>query len=214
MSDPGSGPLEFDAAAMRSLLDELDGRLRARGMAASVYVVGGAAMALAYGRAGVTPDIDAVASHQAVFEEARAMADEHGLAEDWLNSAAAGSVPSPPPFARRRPTEPGLAVHIAPPEHVLAMKLVSLRRKDRPDIRLLIEQLGMAEATGEDYAGLLSRVYAGEGRLSMALNIPGDDEQATRREALAIGAWAHDFAASLRDAVGAVGKPALLQHGG
>jgi len=32
-----------------------------------------------------------------------------------------------------------------------------------------------------------------------ALSIPGDDEQATRSEALAIGTWAHDFAASLRN---------------
>ena len=39
-----------------------------------VYVVGGAAMALAYGRGDVTPDIDVLASHRAVAEQARAMA--------------------------------------------------------------------------------------------------------------------------------------------
>jgi hypothetical protein len=42
-------------------------------------------------------------------------------------------------------------------------------------------------------------VYSGEGRLATALNIPGDDPEATRTEALAIGQWAHDFAQSLRD---------------
>jgi len=50
---------------MKALLAELDERLRARKVAASVYVVGGAAMALAYGRDTVTPDIDAIASHRA-----------------------------------------------------------------------------------------------------------------------------------------------------
>jgi hypothetical protein len=79
------------------------------------------------------------------------------------------------------------------------MKLVALRRKDRPDIRLLIRRLGMAQATPEDYARLLERVYSGEGQLAIALHIPGDDEQATSSEALVIGQWAYDFAASLRD---------------
>lgn len=200
MNGESPGFLELDADAMRSLLAELDERLKRRGVAASVYVVGGAAMALAYGRAGVTPDIDAVTSHRAVEEEARAMAAEHGLAEQWLNSASEAWIPPRPAPARRRPTEPGLTVHIAPAEHVLAMKLVALRRKDRPDIRLLIEQLGMADATAREYADLLQRIYSGEGRLATALSIPGHDEQATRREALAIGVWAHDFAAPLREA--------------
>lgn len=60
------------------------------------------------------------------------MADKHGLTEHWLNDAASPWIPPRAKAARRRPTEPGLTVHIAPPEHVLAMKLVALRRKDRP----------------------------------------------------------------------------------
>lgn len=199
MTDGAHGRFELDADAMRALLAELDERLRERGVAASVYVVGGAAMALAYGRDGVTPDIDALASHRAVAEEARDMADKHGLTEHWLNDAAGPWIPPRPKAARRRPTEPGLTVHIAPPEHVLAMKLVALRRKDRPDIRLLIEHLGMADASAEDYADLLERVYSGEGVLATALTIPGDDPEATRTEALAIGRWAQEFAAALRD---------------
>ena len=199
MTDGARGPLELDAGAMRALLAELDERLKARGVAASVYVVGGAAMALAYGRDDVTPDIDALASHRAVAEEAQAMADKHGLAEHWLNDAAGPWIPPRPKGARRRPTEPGLTVHIAPPEHVLAMKLVALRRKDRPDIRLLIEHLEMRDASAEDYADLLQSVYSGEGRLATVLNIAGDDPEATRKEALAIGRWAHDFAQSLNN---------------
>jgi len=199
VTDGQRGLLELDAEVMRALLAELDERLRARNVKASIYVVGGAAMSLAYGRDSVTLDIDAIASHRAVGEEAQAIAKLHGLPEHWLNSASEGWVPPRPSSARRRPTELGLTVHVAPADHVLAMKLVALRRKDRPDIRLLIAHLGMAEATPEDYAGLLERVYAGEGRLATALGVPGDDVAATRQEALAIGRWAHDFAAMLRD---------------
>jgi hypothetical protein len=193
------GPLELDAETMRALLGELDERLRRRGIAASIYVVGGAAMTLAYGRDRVTPDIDAISSSAAVAEEARAIADEHGLAEHWLNSGAGPWVPPRTDSASLPSTKPGLTIHIAPPDHVLAMKLLALRRKDRPDIRLLIERLGMARAEPEDYADLLERVYGGEGRLATALGIPGDDEEATRSEAMAIGRWARDFASSLRD---------------
>jgi hypothetical protein len=199
VTDGQRGLLELDAEAMRALLAEVDERIQARNVKAGIYVVGGAAMSLAYGRDSVTADIDAIASHRAIGEEAQAIAKLHGLPRRWLNSASGGWVPPRPASARRRPTEPGLTVHVAPADHVLAMKLVALRRKDRPDIRLLIAHLGMAKAAPEDYADLLERVYAGEGRLATALGIPGDDDGATRREALAIGQWARDFAATLRN---------------
>ena len=183
---------------MQALLSELDERLRARNVAASIYVVGGAAMALAYGRDTVTPDIDAITSHRAVVEEAQAIARARGLTQDWLNSSAEAWVPPRPESALHPPESPGLEIHVAPPDHVLAMKLVALRRKDRPDIRLLIERLEMTHAVPEEFADLLEGVYAGEGRLATALGTPLDDEQATRAEAVAIGRWAHDFAEPLR----------------
>lgn len=154
--------LELDAEKMRELLGMLDARLRDREIRASLYVVGGAAMAMEYGREELTPDIDAVASHRAVFEESRQLAAVHGLPEGWLNSNAGGWVPPRPDWARRRPTRLGLTVHVAPPEHLLAMKLVAGRRKDRPDIRQLIQRCEMVDATAEDYADLLQRIYSGE----------------------------------------------------
>jgi hypothetical protein len=54
-------------------------------------------------------------------------------------------------------------------------------------------------ASAKDYADLLERVYTGEGRLATVLNVPGDDPEATRTEALAIGRWARNFAQSLHD---------------
>lgn len=195
-----NGPLfELDRAQMTALLNELGDRLEARGIAASLYLVGGAAMTLAYGRDGLTPDIDAVTSHAAVLEEATSMAQDHGLPEGWLNSNAAGWVPPRPEWALTPPTKPGLTIHIAPPEHVLAMKLIATRRKDRPDIRLLIREVGMEDAPPEEYADLLARVYDGEGLLPTMLGINGDDPAAARTEAIRIGEWAHQFASELRN---------------
>lgn len=199
MSPEDGAFLELDRERMQALLGLLDERLRARDVAASIYVIGGAAMTLAYGREGMTPDVDALYSHAAVIEEARAIAAEQGLAENWLNSNAAGWVPPRPSWALVKPTRPGLTVHYAPAEHVLAMKLVALRRKDRPDILLLIEQTNMGDASPDMYADLLARVYDGEGLLALMLGIPSDDPQQTRQEALRIGEWAYQFAARLRD---------------
>lgn len=189
--------IELDADRMRSLLDELDIRLQERGVKASIYLVGGAAMALEYGREGLTPDIDAVVSHQAVVEEARVLAERHGLPESWLNSNAAGWVPPRPAWALRRATKLGLTVHVAPAEHVLAMKLIAVRRKDRTDIRLLVQHCGLVHATADDYADFLQQVYAGEGLLAQMFGIP-DDPDKVRREAVLIGEWAHQFVAPLR----------------
>lgn len=190
--------LELDAAKMRELLAQLDARLKARGIKASLYLVGGAAMAMEYGRDGLTPDIDAIASHKAVFEESRRLAAEHGLPEGWLNSNAGGWVPPRPDWARRRPIELGLTIHVAPPEHVLAMKLVAQRRKDRPDIRILIEHCGMVDTSAEEYADFLEEIYSGEDLLAQMLAV-GSDPADVRREAVAIGEWARDFVADLRE---------------
>jgi hypothetical protein len=50
----------FDADQIRALLVELGQRLDARGIEARLFLVGGAAMALAFSRRRVTRDLDAV----------------------------------------------------------------------------------------------------------------------------------------------------------
>lgn len=193
----GSVPLTLGAAQMRSLLDELDQRLRRRGVAASIYLVGGAALTLEYGRDGLTPDIDVVLGDDAVLEEARVIALERSLPEHWLSTSATGWVPPRPSWALRPPATAGLTVHVAPAEHLLAMKLIASRRKDRPDLALLIRECGMVAATAADYVDLLERVYVGEGLLAQMLGTPGGDDAAARREAVLLGEWAEQFAKSL-----------------
>lgn len=69
-------------AVLRDLADELD----RQGVRAEVFLVGGAAMTLAYDTRRTTRDIDAVFEPKGtVYEAARRVAGRHGLPEDWLN---------------------------------------------------------------------------------------------------------------------------------
>lgn len=54
-----SGPLELDRRRMLELFDELSKELRFEGARAQIYIVGGAAMSLAFGRERRTQDVDA-----------------------------------------------------------------------------------------------------------------------------------------------------------
>ena len=163
--------VEFEATEIERLLGLLDQRLKARGVRGSVYVVGGAAIAVTVYGARRTVDIDAVASDQVVLEEARLLAEVEGIPSTWLNENAKPWVPPRPEAATVAPKRKGLTVHWAPPEHLLAMKLVAVRPQDAPDIVALADQLGLG-ADAEAYADLLEYVYDGEDALQQLLNVP------------------------------------------
>jgi hypothetical protein len=81
-------------------------RLVRRGVVADVFVVGGAAMALAYDAARVTRDVDAVFKpHGIVLEEARKVADDLGLPYWWLNEQASVYIP-----AKKTPASAGYSI--------------------------------------------------------------------------------------------------------
>ncbi len=74
MSDPRN---EFTAGEIVDLLSDLDKRLKTRGISASVFVVGGAAIAVTSNdNPRRTEDIDAITHDEAVVDEARAMASQ------------------------------------------------------------------------------------------------------------------------------------------
>lgn len=78
-----TGRHQFSAEETAELLGELDARLRERGVAASIFVVGGAAIAATNARSGrLTEDVDALTRDEVVLEEAKAMARERGLPEN------------------------------------------------------------------------------------------------------------------------------------
>lgn len=87
---------DLDAERIRQLLDELDQRLRTAGIAATVYVVGGAAISLHLPDADRrTRDIDGITTDDRVADIVAHMADEFGLPEGWLNGAARPSPLTP-----------------------------------------------------------------------------------------------------------------------
>lgn len=122
----------LDRFAIQEAFRRLGDRLVSRGVVADIYVIGGAAMALAYDARRATRDIDAVfRPHGIVLEEARAVATELGLPPWWLNEQASvyvapgGDASAPHVF-----DHPGIRVSAASPEHLLAMKVLAARRRD------------------------------------------------------------------------------------
>jgi hypothetical protein len=76
---------------IRGLLDDLNDELAVRGARADLFLVGGAAIAVAYDEARSTRDLDAVfLPTDVVREAAAAVAERRGLNVDWLNDAVKG----------------------------------------------------------------------------------------------------------------------------
>lgn len=139
-------PSNFTAPEIRRLLELLESELASRGTAATMYVVGGAAIALSFDTNRSTKGIDAtLVPEGAVLEAARAVAEAEHLPPDWINSDAAAWTPVLPKGALRAPNRAGLQVVVASPESLLAMKLVASRNRDIPDIKLLAEAIGLKD---------------------------------------------------------------------
>ena len=60
------------------------------------------------------------------------MATEHGLRHDWLNQSVRAFIPGGDASAITLDV-PGIAVALASPEHLLAMKIAAFRPTDVPD---------------------------------------------------------------------------------
>lgn len=148
---------ELGDADIRSLLAELGRRLQAQGVHATLYVVGGAAIAIQMDVRRVTVDIDAVFHPEATVEAvATEMAAEHGLPPTWLNQSARAFVPGGDDKAVALDI-PGIAVALASPEHLLAMKMAAYRPTDDPDLEMLFRHLDIGSA--EQAADLALSVY-------------------------------------------------------
>ena len=121
--------------------------LAAKGLRASIYVVGGAAIALTLNNRRITRDIDAAfRDHPQEFRAAAAIVGQrHGLAPNWINSDAIGFTSNRPIGEEDEFEVPGLQVISASPEHLLAMKVrASMSRdEDDDDIILLCRHLGL-----------------------------------------------------------------------
>ena len=132
------------------LLAELGQELDARGIKAQLFVVGGAAMALAYNMRRTTADVDGVFEPKAViYEAARRVADRHEkLPVDWLNDGVKGLLPGGADrHAKVILDLPGITVSVPSPHYLLALKVQAARiDRDQDDIRFLARETGAKTA--------------------------------------------------------------------
>lgn len=173
----------LDADAIVQLLTELGARLFTKDIEGRMFIVGGAAMALAFSRSRITRDIDAVFEPKAViYAEAEAMALEHGLPSGWLNDGVKGLMPErvQPVEGTVRLSTPGLSVGVASAEYLFAMKAAAARQEtDGDDLRLLARLVGVT--TSEEALELVEQFY-GPHRLSVKTQLLLEDVLASPGE--------------------------------
>lgn len=128
-------------------------------MRAQIFIVGRAAMALAYSTRRVTKDIDAVFEpKQTVYAAAAKVAERLGLPEDWLNDAVKGFMPGPDDAPRPVPAIEGIEVTTASPRYLLAMKLMAMRfGEDDEDIEILLRECEIH--TSEEALNVVKKIY-------------------------------------------------------
>ena len=153
----------LSASGIRGAFDDLAQRLESRAMSARIYVVGGAAMALAYDEKRLTRDVDAsiVAGYDEVMTAAHEIARERGWPTTWLNEQA--TMYMPPENERIGAIvyeHPSLSVVAASIEHMISMKARSARRTDQSDFRrlLALQRIDSPDAVTE----IVSQVFPGE----------------------------------------------------
>jgi hypothetical protein len=149
----------FTRARILSALEALGEELTREGVRGQIFIVGGAAMALAYSTRRVTRDIDAVFEPKsAIYGAAAKVAEEHGLPEDWLNDAVKGFMPGADEHPRPVPEIRGIEVTTASPRYLLAMKLMAMRfGEDDEDIEILLREAGVHSAA--EALELLNSMY-------------------------------------------------------
>ena len=156
-----SGPLGREQ--ILELFEELSEELRFSRARAQIYVVGGAAMSLAFDRERTTRDVDArvAAGHQRLAEAVRAVGLRHGLPDTWLNEQATAWMPRAEDARAQTVYEsPYLTVTGASAKHLLAMKLRAGREQDREDIAVLCKHLGLKRR--EEAIRIYEQVFPGE----------------------------------------------------
>ncbi len=137
----------FERDEIEDLLEALADRLASQDEKATVLLVGGAAIAIEYGQRPATRDVDAgISPADDVLAASRALAQERGLPDDWLNEVKMFM-----PHDGIRETEwkeiiarGRVSIRVAPAEVLLAMKLLAGRgRRDAEDIELLLGRGGI-----------------------------------------------------------------------
>jgi Nucleotidyltransferase of unknown function (DUF6036) len=149
----------FTRARILEALQALGEELAGDGIRGQIFIVGGAAMALAYSTRRVTRDIDAVFEPKSsIYAAAARVAEKLELPEGWLNDAVKGFMPGEDEHARPVPDIAGIEITTASPRYLLAMKLMAMRfGEDDEDIEILVGECGLRSA--EEALDLLAHMY-------------------------------------------------------
>jgi hypothetical protein len=149
----------FDRLEILRALQVLDEELGHMGIRGEIFVVGGAAMALAYDIRRSTVDVDAIFAPSAEVRSAsRKVADRLDLEPDWLNDAAKSFLPGDDPNRIGVYEGSHLSVAAASPRFLLAMKLLAARvERDTDDIKALYKLCGFE--TADDGMDLVAQAY-------------------------------------------------------
>ena len=132
-----------------------------------IVVLGGVYMLFFLGNRASTHDIDIVPldfpdsmqpnQETKIFRSAvNAVAKTYRLKRDWMNDVAAAFIPELGTVTLWRPYA-NLHIYVPEAEYILALKLLSGRKKDAEDIAALCEQLGVHT---RDHAQMLVDRYA------------------------------------------------------
>lgn len=144
------------------LFGELDDELRRSKVRGDVFIVGGAAMAVAYEARPATRDIDAIWHPSSEIREAaaRIAARHDDLEPDWLNDGVKGFLPGDDTAPRVVYDGEALTVSAASPEYLLATKLLASRvSRDEDDILLLYDLSGLTSV--DEGLDIVERYYPG-----------------------------------------------------
>ncbi|MET0305933.1 MAG: DUF6036 family nucleotidyltransferase [Solirubrobacterales bacterium] len=149
----------MDRVEIIAALTALAGELQRRGTSADMYVVGGAAISLAFDERRATRDIDAVFEPKnIVYEAAAVVAEERGLPAGWLNDAVKGFLAGDDTAATPVLDLPGLRCMTASPRILLALKVLAHRvGEDEDDLRLLAAALGLER--GDEVLAVAEEIF-------------------------------------------------------
>lgn len=154
------GPALLGRTQILRLLDEVADEAARRDVHIDLFLIGGAAMAVAYSETRITDDIDGVFEpRETVIDIARVVGARHGLPATWLNDHAKAFLPEyreanlsladwPPddPHASVHFERPGLAVRVASPRYLFVLKALAARESDEEDLRVLWPLCGFRSA--------------------------------------------------------------------
>jgi hypothetical protein len=148
-------------ADLRRLFDLLNDELRRADIEAELFLVGGAAMCLAYVVRPSTQDVDALFRPPAEVRQAAArVAIRAGLQSDWLNDGIKGFLSARADFSPFLELD-HLRIMVAQPEYLLAMKCLSMRIgtefHDEDDVRYLLRHLDVRDY--EAALAIITRYY-------------------------------------------------------